>query len=191
MRIYLSYYDAVIRCLGIWPEGADGTDVNTCSRSHRQHLVASGNDFGKVTLFSYPCFQPKVSERLMNGCCSIAQVSKQHICILVQFVAWWRIVWGMEHSSSIRHHINPSAVPNLSTGISTQIPPIIVFDIVHLRPDFLHTLQSHYNMVVYNTNSVITRLRLGSHCLPLSCTRLIITLFFYSTDILWTPKSVL
>ena len=34
-----------------------------------------------------------------------------------------------------------------------------------------HTLQPHYNTVVYSTNSVITRSRLGSHCLPLLCTR--------------------
>ena len=28
-----------------------------------------------------------------------------------------------------------------------------------------NTLQPHYNTVVYSMNSVITRLRLGSHCL--------------------------
>ena len=31
------------------------------------------------------------------------------------------------------------------------------------------TLLPHYNMVVYSTNSVITRLRLGSHCLYFPC----------------------
>ena len=30
-------------------------------------------------------------------------------------------------------------------------------------------LQPHYNTVVYSTNSVITRLRLGSHCLYFLC----------------------
>lgn len=44
---------------GIWPEGADGTDVNACCRSNNEHLVASADDFGKVNLFAYPCSRPK------------------------------------------------------------------------------------------------------------------------------------
>ncbi|KAL3872559.1 hypothetical protein ACJMK2_035781 [Sinanodonta woodiana] len=44
---------------GIWPDGADGTDVNNCARSHKGNLIASADDFGKVNLFSYPCCQPK------------------------------------------------------------------------------------------------------------------------------------
>ena len=50
----------IVSFAGIWPEGADGTDVNACARSHKQHLVASADDFGKVNLYSYPCCQPKV-----------------------------------------------------------------------------------------------------------------------------------
>ena len=34
-----------------------------------------------------------------------------------------------------------------------------------------NTLQPHYCMVVYSMNSVITRLRLGSHCLYFLCIR--------------------
>ena len=45
---------------GIWPEGADGTDVNACCGSHKNTLMASADDFGKVNLFRYPCCQPKV-----------------------------------------------------------------------------------------------------------------------------------
>ncbi|XP_035824705.1 echinoderm microtubule-associated protein-like 2 [Aplysia californica] len=44
---------------GIWPDGADGTDVNGCCKSHNERLVASCDDFGKVNLYSYPCCQPK------------------------------------------------------------------------------------------------------------------------------------
>ena len=47
--------------IGIWPEGADGTDVNNCTRSSDSKLLATGDDFGKVKLFSYPACQPKVT----------------------------------------------------------------------------------------------------------------------------------
>ena len=46
---------------GIWPEGADGTDVNACARSHKDNLVASADDFGKVNLYQYPSCVPKVN----------------------------------------------------------------------------------------------------------------------------------
>lgn len=47
--------------LGIWPEGADGTDVNTCTRANNDSVLVTGDDFGKVKVFSNPaCFQ-KVS----------------------------------------------------------------------------------------------------------------------------------
>ncbi|XP_060823418.1 echinoderm microtubule-associated protein-like 2 isoform X11 [Bombus pascuorum] len=45
--------------IGIWPEGADGTDVNNCTRSGDSKLLATGDDFGKVKLFTYPACQPK------------------------------------------------------------------------------------------------------------------------------------
>ncbi|XP_077290985.1 echinoderm microtubule-associated protein-like 2 isoform X2 [Arctopsyche grandis] len=45
--------------IGIWPENADGTDINSCESSHDNRLVATGDDFGKVKLFSYPTTQPK------------------------------------------------------------------------------------------------------------------------------------
>uniref|UniRef100_A0A8C8SV38 EMAP like 2 n=1 Tax=Pelusios castaneus TaxID=367368 RepID=A0A8C8SV38_9SAUR len=43
---------------GIWPENADGTDINAVCRSHNGKLLVSADDFGKVHLFSYPCCQP-------------------------------------------------------------------------------------------------------------------------------------
>ncbi|CAM9389597.1 unnamed protein product, partial [Ectocarpus fasciculatus] len=39
---------------GIWPPAADGTDVNAVDRSHSGHLVATSDDFGKVSLIRYP-----------------------------------------------------------------------------------------------------------------------------------------
>lgn len=40
---------------GIWPKFADGTDVNSVDRAHNSALLATGDDFGKVNLFKYPC----------------------------------------------------------------------------------------------------------------------------------------
>lgn len=39
---------------GIWP-GLDYTDVNAVDRSRNGLLLASGDDFGQVKLFKYPC----------------------------------------------------------------------------------------------------------------------------------------
>jgi microtubule-associated protein-like 1/2 len=46
--------------IGIWPDGPDGVDVNICSRSGDGKLLATGNNLGKIKLFSYPACQPKV-----------------------------------------------------------------------------------------------------------------------------------
>jgi hypothetical protein len=46
--------------IGIWPDGADGTDVNVASRSHDKNLIATGDDFGKVKLYAFPANKPKV-----------------------------------------------------------------------------------------------------------------------------------
>ncbi|KAL7025362.1 hypothetical protein ACKWTF_013453 [Chironomus riparius] len=45
--------------IGIWPEGADGTDINVVNRNFDKSLMATGDDFGKVKLFTYPASKPK------------------------------------------------------------------------------------------------------------------------------------
>uniref|UniRef100_A0A8C2LCU3 Echinoderm microtubule associated protein like 2 n=1 Tax=Cricetulus griseus TaxID=10029 RepID=A0A8C2LCU3_CRIGR len=52
---------------GIWPEGADGTDINAVARSHDGKLLASADDFGKVHLFGYPCCQPRALSHKYGG----------------------------------------------------------------------------------------------------------------------------
>ncbi|XP_044127436.1 echinoderm microtubule-associated protein-like 1 isoform X6 [Bufo gargarizans] len=52
---------------GVWPEGSDGTDLNAICRSTDQKLLATGDDFGKVHLFSYPCSQSRTSSHAYGG----------------------------------------------------------------------------------------------------------------------------
>ncbi|XP_036005559.1 echinoderm microtubule-associated protein-like 2 isoform X2 [Fundulus heteroclitus] len=52
---------------GIWPDGADGTDINAVCRSHDGSLLASADDFGKVHLFSFPCSQPRAQSHEYGG----------------------------------------------------------------------------------------------------------------------------
>ena len=43
-------------CTGIWPAYTDVTDVNTASKSRDNQVIATGDDFGLVKLFSYPSY---------------------------------------------------------------------------------------------------------------------------------------
>ncbi len=54
---------------GLWPEGADGTDINACTRSltGERELVATADDFGKVKLFRYPCIVPQADCKPYSG----------------------------------------------------------------------------------------------------------------------------
>ncbi|KAM9469471.1 echinoderm microtubule-associated protein-like 2 isoform 2-T2 [Clarias gariepinus] len=52
---------------GIWPDGADGTDINAVCRSNNRSVLASGDDFGKVRLFSNPCSQPRAPSHVYGG----------------------------------------------------------------------------------------------------------------------------
>ncbi|XP_063804434.1 echinoderm microtubule-associated protein-like 1 isoform X4 [Pseudophryne corroboree] len=52
---------------GVWPEGSDGTDLNAICRAADQKLLATGDDFGKVHLFSYPCSQFRASSHAYGG----------------------------------------------------------------------------------------------------------------------------
>uniref|UniRef100_A0A8C7IF57 EMAP like 2 n=1 Tax=Oncorhynchus kisutch TaxID=8019 RepID=A0A8C7IF57_ONCKI len=52
---------------GVWPDGADGTDINAVCRSHDSSLLASADDFGKVHLFSNPCSQPRAPSHTYSG----------------------------------------------------------------------------------------------------------------------------
>lgn len=68
--------------IGIWPEGADGTDVNNCTRSGDGKLLATGDDFGKVKLFSHPACQPKVVYLNYFILCARIKSLNFSICVL-------------------------------------------------------------------------------------------------------------
>lgn len=55
---------------GIFPPNADGTDVNSTARNHRENLLATADDFGKVKLFKYPCNVARASFNEQPGHCS-------------------------------------------------------------------------------------------------------------------------
>jgi microtubule-associated protein-like 6 len=52
---------------GIWPPGADGTDINSCARSHSEDLVVSGDDFGQVKLMRFPCLDTRCGDKHYTG----------------------------------------------------------------------------------------------------------------------------
>lgn len=68
-KTFFAFVNEISRSMatGIWPEGADGTDVNACARSNGRRLVASADDYGKVNLYRYPCPQPYSPKHVYPG----------------------------------------------------------------------------------------------------------------------------
>lgn len=59
--------------VGLWSDGGDSTNnVNSCDRSHDCNLMVSGDDSGKVKLYSNPAMQPRVSK----FCTIVSGISK-------------------------------------------------------------------------------------------------------------------
>lgn len=52
---------------GVWPEGSDGTDINSLARSHGMTMISVADDFCKVHLFRYPCNKPKAPSHVYTG----------------------------------------------------------------------------------------------------------------------------
>lgn len=40
--------------IGVYPKGADGTDINAVDVIIEKGIVAASDDFGSVTVFKYP-----------------------------------------------------------------------------------------------------------------------------------------
>ncbi|XP_058605616.1 echinoderm microtubule-associated protein-like 1 isoform X1 [Onychostoma macrolepis] len=52
---------------GLWPDGSDGTDINAVCSSNAKRLLVTGDDFGKVHLFSFPCSQSRAPSHIYGG----------------------------------------------------------------------------------------------------------------------------
>ena len=52
---------------GIFPPGADGTDVNSVDRSPDGALLVTGDDFRRVKLFRHPCPKEKAKFKEYKG----------------------------------------------------------------------------------------------------------------------------
>lgn len=53
--------------IGIWPETMDGTDLSTCAKSNGSKLMATGDDFGKIKVYTFPVTQPKSLHHTIGG----------------------------------------------------------------------------------------------------------------------------
>lgn len=52
---------------GIFPPGADGTDVNSVCRCNNKRVLATGDDSGKVNLYKYPSVVPQSLNKQYSG----------------------------------------------------------------------------------------------------------------------------
>ena len=51
----------------IWPEAADGSDINSVDKAHHSNLLVTADDFGKINLFRWPVVIEKQSSRSYAG----------------------------------------------------------------------------------------------------------------------------
>lgn len=52
--------------LGIWPRNADKAEVNCACVSHAGLSIVTGDDFGLVKLFDFPCTEKFVSDTFIR-----------------------------------------------------------------------------------------------------------------------------
>jgi len=43
--------------MGIYPQGADGTDINSVDADENRRLVVAGDDFGTICVYKFPVFK--------------------------------------------------------------------------------------------------------------------------------------
>lgn len=77
---YADFAASPLPSSGLWPDGSDGTDINAVCRSNDKSLLVTGDDFGKVHLFTYPCSQFRVSSAL--PCNTFIRIIQKEIQLL-------------------------------------------------------------------------------------------------------------
>jgi len=90
---------------GIWPKYADGTDINSVTKSFSERLLACTDDYGTVTVFNYPC--------VGSGLNKFGQLKKRPQC---------HTLWG--HSS---HVTNCSFSPKDEYLVTTGGADLCIF----------------------------------------------------------------
>lgn len=48
---------------GIWPKYTDVTDINSVDANYNSSVLVSGDDFGLVKLFKFPCLKKGKAKR--------------------------------------------------------------------------------------------------------------------------------
>ena len=72
--------------LGIWPRNADKADVNCACVSHTGLNVVTGDDFGLVKLFDFPCTEKFVSASL--------HLNNVTVIYFLSYVQWGKKVFS-------------------------------------------------------------------------------------------------
>nr|XP_045007323.1 echinoderm microtubule-associated protein-like 3 isoform X4 [Jaculus jaculus] len=111
---------------GVWPDGSDGTDINSLCRSHNERVVAVADDFCKVHLFQYPCARAKAPSRMYGGHGShVTSVRFTHDdSYLVSLggkdasIFQWRV---LSAGSQVPAPVTPSRTPSLSPASSLDV----------------------------------------------------------------------
>ncbi|MEJ1273434.1 hypothetical protein NN561_004301 [Cricetulus griseus] len=111
---------------GVWPDGSDGTDINSLCRSHNERVVAVADDFCKVHLFQYPCARAKAPSRMYSGHGShVTSVRFTHDdSYLVSLggkdasIFQWRVLGAGGSGPS---PVTPSRTPSLSPASSLDV----------------------------------------------------------------------
>ena len=77
--------------MGIWRDGADGTDVNACDVANGEggkHHLVTADDFGGVNVFNFPCVVDEAPHRRFAG-------HSSHVtCVRVSPCGRWAVSVG-------------------------------------------------------------------------------------------------
>lgn len=57
---------------GIWPKYTDVTDINSVDANYSSSVLVSGDDFGLVKLFKFPCLKKGKARRDVSLRCVLA-----------------------------------------------------------------------------------------------------------------------